>query len=102
MKRQPPACTTFPYTTLFRSGNFTGVGGEDITFGPGDMVLTPLDTWHNHGNVGKDRKSTRLNSSHVSISYAVFCFKIKHPPIDQLLCQHEHPVANTPHTSSYP
>jgi gentisate 1,2-dioxygenase len=32
--------------------NFTGVEGEDITFGPGDMVLTPLDTWHNHGCVG--------------------------------------------------
>lgn len=35
-------------------GNFTGVDGEDITFGPGDMVLTPNDTWHNHGNTGDD------------------------------------------------
>jgi gentisate 1,2-dioxygenase len=35
-------------------GNFTGVEGEDITFGPGDMVLTPIDTWHNHGNVGDE------------------------------------------------
>jgi len=34
--------------------NFTGVQGENITFGPGDMVLTPHDTWHNHGNQGKD------------------------------------------------
>ena len=34
--------------------NFTGVEGEDITFGPGDMVLTPRDTWHNHGNVGTE------------------------------------------------
>ncbi len=34
--------------------NFTGVEGEDITFGPGDMVLTPRDTWHNHGNVGDE------------------------------------------------
>ena len=34
--------------------NFTGVEGEDITFGPGDMVLTPLDTWHNHGCVGDE------------------------------------------------
>ena len=32
--------------------NFTGVEGEDITFLPGDMVLTPRDTWHNHGNLG--------------------------------------------------
>jgi gentisate 1,2-dioxygenase len=34
--------------------NFTGVEGENITFGPGDMVLTPHDTWHNHGNEGDD------------------------------------------------
>ena len=34
--------------------NFTGVEGENITFGPGDMVLTPHDTWHNHGNQGGD------------------------------------------------
>jgi gentisate 1,2-dioxygenase len=34
--------------------NFTGVEGEDIEFGPGDMVLTPRDTWHNHGNLGDD------------------------------------------------
>ena len=39
---------------LTGKGNFTGVGGEDITFGPGDMVLTPVDTWHNHGNVGNE------------------------------------------------
>src|SRR5256714_14252316 len=34
--------------------NFTGVEGEDMTFGPGDLVLTPHDTWHNHGNVGAE------------------------------------------------
>jgi gentisate 1,2-dioxygenase len=34
--------------------NFTGVEGEDIVFGPGDMVLTPCETWHNHGNVGDE------------------------------------------------
>jgi gentisate 1,2-dioxygenase len=39
---------------LIGKGNFTGVDGEDITFGPGDMVLTPIDTWHNHGNVGSE------------------------------------------------
>jgi gentisate 1,2-dioxygenase len=37
---------------LTGQGNFTGVEGEDITFGPGDMVLTPNDAWHNHGTVG--------------------------------------------------
>jgi gentisate 1,2-dioxygenase len=39
---------------LTGSRNFTGVEGEDITFGPGDMVLTPRDTWHNHGNLGDE------------------------------------------------
>ena len=39
---------------LTGKGNFTGVEGEDITFGPGDMVLTPIDTWHNHGTVGNE------------------------------------------------
>ncbi len=39
---------------LTGSKNFTGVEGEDIVFGPGDMVLTPRDTWHNHGNMGSD------------------------------------------------
>jgi gentisate 1,2-dioxygenase len=37
------------------SGNFTGVDGENIVFGPGDMVLTPNDTWHNHGTVGNQQ-----------------------------------------------
>lgn len=37
------------------AGNFTGVDGENITFGPGDMVLTPNDTWHNHGTVGNEQ-----------------------------------------------
>lgn len=40
---------------LTGTGNFTGVDGENITFGPGDMVLTPNDTWHNHGTVGNER-----------------------------------------------
>lgn len=37
------------------TGNFTGVDGENIVFGPGDMVLTPNDTWHNHGTVGNEQ-----------------------------------------------
>jgi len=36
-------------------GNFTGVDGENMVFGPGDLVLTPNDTWHNHGTVGNER-----------------------------------------------
>src|ERR671925_192402 len=39
---------------LTGTSNFTGVEGENITFGPGDMVLTPHDTWHNHGNQGNE------------------------------------------------
>ena len=42
------------------SGNFTGVDGENIVFGPGDIVLTPNDTWHNHGTIGNE---TALNLS---------------------------------------
>ena len=40
---------------LTGSGNFTGVEGEDVVFGPGDMVLTPNDAWHNHGTVGDEQ-----------------------------------------------
>jgi gentisate 1,2-dioxygenase len=45
---------------LTGSSNFTGVHGENITFGPGDLVLTPHDTWHNHGN-GPDEASVNLS-----------------------------------------
>ena len=38
-----------------RQGQFTGVEGEDVVFGPGDMVLTPNDAWHNHGTVGGEQ-----------------------------------------------
>src|SRR6266542_5202958 len=64
MIRRPPRSTLFPYTTLFRSGP----GQRDRICGPGSgSVALP----------GADRKSTRLNSSHGSISYAVFCLKKK-------------------------
>src|SRR5207249_6287284 len=65
MIRHPPRSTLFPYTTLFRS---------PLGLGPGDLlpVIHPgMYDWQ------EDRKSTRLNSSHVSISYAVFCLKKK-------------------------
>src|SRR2546429_7191479 len=75
MIRRPPRSTLFPYTTLFRSRDFgTGRGGSH----PGDLarivgheaeVLAEAE--------GGDRKSTRLNSSHGYISYAVFCLKKK-------------------------
>src|SRR5437868_13307930 len=74
----PPSSTLFPYTTLFRSHP----SGEHL-------FAASLGPAHEHRNVGcrdlrgsladrfQDRKSTRLNSSHVSISYAVFCLKKK-------------------------
>src|SRR2546427_13221787 len=68
MIRRPPRSTLFPYTTLFRS-TATDRGQR------GDGVEAP-----HHGEhrvVGRDRKSTRLNSSHSQISYAVFCLKKK-------------------------
>src|SRR6266852_1376704 len=68
MRRRPPRSTLFPYTTLFRSEDFDGrIKAVDAlgTFGDG------------HAIAALDRKSTRLNSSHGSISYAVFCLKKK-------------------------
>src|SRR5437870_10807578 len=71
MIRRPPRSTLFPYTTLFRSLRRRG------------SIRNPLRYSHllGSGQVpvrrGEDRKSTRLNSSHVAISYAVFCLKKK-------------------------
>src|SRR5690625_7979349 len=73
MIRRPPRSTLFPYTTLFRS-IFIGRRflrkwhGEELT-DVAPFMLTTVE--------GGDRKSTRLNSSHVAISYAVFCLKKK-------------------------
>src|SRR5256885_7185528 len=99
MIRRPPRSTLFPYTTLFRSGNvvlsgehgfqrqhhagdfarrcdgaermgrFAGVGSK-LEFDPVETNLLPTPA-------NRDRKSTRLNSSHLVISYAVFCLKKK-------------------------
>src|SRR5438874_10621901 len=77
MIRRPPRSTLFPYTTLFRSNQVGLRIGENP---PGHFQ--PVH--HRHVQVGddeidgsQDRKSTRLNSSHVEISYAVFCLKKK-------------------------
>src|SRR5207302_11255398 len=75
--RQPPRSTLFPYTTLFRSdGPFIH---EDETELPLIFEWLPLDQLAQLAIQPKliDRKSTRLNSSHVKISYAVFCLKKK-------------------------
>src|SRR5437868_12773258 len=91
MIRRPPTSTLFPYTTLFRSAAMRAVGevpGEraravDDSRVPANAVAARVI------NSGKDRKSTRLNSSHVSISYAVFCLKKKKfSTIYCVLCGH--------------
>src|SRR5258705_7275185 len=91
MIRRPPRSTLFPYTTLFRSSS-AGCGPRPaMTVLPGRRRTTaPLARWahekhfHKIGDGGdyllgsrEDRKSTRLNSSHLGISYAVFCLKKK-------------------------
>src|SRR5436309_4904253 len=84
MIRQPPRSTLFPYTTLFRSQikNRVRLFFWDLVRGSAtfDEVLALLRhlflVFLAHG-AAKDRKSTRLNSSHVKISYAVFCLKKK-------------------------
>src|SRR3712207_6895309 len=100
MIRRPPRSTLFPYTTLFRSG---ALAGAEVTIGTGDGAVTfdweptladavvddarsiagprgtdqRLDDAVRLTRAQRDRKSTRLNSSHANISYAVFCLKKK-------------------------
>src|SRR3989475_5551943 len=83
MIRRPPRSTLFPYTTLFRSVDFW-TNHFNVYFAKGaDRFLTPDYIEHTirPRAMGKfqdlDRKSTRLNSSHSQISYAVFCLKKK-------------------------
>src|SRR3712207_7257206 len=102
MIRRPPRSTLFPYTTLFRSANQlprrrpTGDGRPTVT------VRSSWTSWERWAatagasgdtHVTGDRKSTRLNSSHANISYAVFCLKKKKKeyPTSDLHSLHEHP-----------
>src|SRR5690242_21046782 len=71
MIRRPPRSTLFPYTTLFRSHTSRDRGD------PASPRAVPPDRRGARARAGRDRKSTRLNSSHMSISYAVFCLKKK-------------------------
>src|SRR4051812_49739318 len=76
MIRRPPRSTLFPYTTLFRSFASRGRFVEVASF-PTCMELFFLTRQKARQSYAQDRKSTRLNSSHMSISYAVFCLKKK-------------------------
>src|SRR5256885_13127036 len=94
MIRRPPRSTLFPYTTLFRSERGVAVSGVAVAVPPafqyparplwkgsvpyGDLLAAPRNASR------RDRKSTRLNSSHLVISYAVFCLE-KKKPTDPLL-----------------
>src|SRR3712207_7635721 len=83
MIRRPPRSTLFPYTTLFRSAAEHGVGGLERRArersARARVQVRPLGQAGKLGTEGGgiDRKSTRLNSSHANISYAVFCLKKK-------------------------
>src|SRR5258708_19941836 len=85
MIRRPPRSTLFPYTTLFRS-----------IFVPAKRSMKIECCTHIVDNMRTDRKSTRLNSSHQIISYAVFCLKKKrrdastHTPRPRLDHEHDH------------
>src|SRR3712207_9025422 len=96
MIRRPPRSTLFPYTTLFRSGFGPAVAalaeelglekqiqidvdvdGGDVLAEKAQAALYQIIREALHGAIRRDRKSTRLNSSHANISYAVFCLKKK-------------------------
>src|SRR2546430_9673482 len=93
MIRRPPRSTLFPYTTLFRSawgghnaqshnhndvGNFIVYGdGRPVLIDLGVETYSEIDQHRPTISIHEDRKSTRLNSSHSQISYAVFCLKKK-------------------------
>src|SRR5256885_10095935 len=87
MIRRPPRSTLFPYTTLFRSRNdplfpVRGPRQRNRRVQARPVRNTPI-------RFAGDRKSTRLNSSHLVISYAVFCLKKKQSKISQLTASQE-------------
>src|SRR5256885_11439268 len=97
MIRRPPRSTLFPYTTLFRSArgcldhaDRDGRVALDLARGPARIRRTERDPGRvlPGGKDRRDRKSTRLNSSHLVISYAVFCLKKKTLPVHSLLVAH--------------
>src|SRR3712207_7552051 len=102
MIRRPPRSTLFPYTTLFRSDGGAGAdllyghaGDDNIRGGDGDDVISDQGYVFDvvgEGAPGGDRKSTRLNSSHANISYAVFCLKKKKNHTNINYTSNEHPI----------
>src|SRR5258708_12808059 len=102
MIRRPPRSTLFPYTTLFRSRDLAAAySGPTIDVAVGFYELFQNHFFNSclyveaHGDV--DRKSTRLNSSHQIISYAVFCLKKKNKYTQYRINLH---ITHSLHTSS--
>src|SRR2546426_3294781 len=99
MIRRPPRSTLFPYTTLFRSRRGIEAAGRAAAAGRrrGGARARGDRGGAEPGRGGaRDRKSTRLNSSHLVISYAVFCLKKKNPTRSR---QHrQHAASHTIHT----
>src|SRR5438128_9135073 len=102
MRRRPPRSTLFPYTTLFRSQGglaLLRVAVEPLVGVQHGVAVKPIgiavvgDAYWFHRNT--DRKSTRLNSSHGSISYAVFCLKKKKKKNTQTLTKRYHTHTKT-------
>src|SRR3712207_8996659 len=100
MIRRPPRSTLFPYTTLFRSQRSRAgcedagrahrpqIGDERGEMGEAHVEPVGVDHRQGEAGAGEDRKSTRLNSSHANISYAVFCLKKK-----KIINQHHYNIA---------
>src|SRR5437667_1324691 len=89
MIRRPPRSTLFPYTTLFRSDPQSEP--DPVSGGKTWRTSAP---WAWTGSSGSDRKSTRLNSSHITISYAVFCLKKKKKKKERLTKKRKQETTN--------
>src|SRR3712207_8593470 len=97
MIRRPPRSTLFPYTTLFRSedywGNVNPVGPRGVYDEAKRFQEAITMAYHTFHKVEtRDRKSTRLNSSHANISYAVFCLKKKKKQIYYMYTKQLHSI----------
>src|SRR2546421_7221069 len=102
MIRRPPRSTLFPYTTLFRSEGRRPVE-QQLDTNPRKCLWLCLRQWGTW-MVMRDRKSTRLNSSHDQISYAVFCLKKKNSMYNLILhlntITHARPVSTQQYACS--
>src|SRR3712207_8708924 len=102
MIRRPPRSTLFPYTTLFRSVLLDRILGAKVRILPGGVSAeTAMEERAEalRGEVVGDRKSTRLNSSHANISYAVFCLKKKNQIRLTAVCSPAPPPPRMPNSA---